>query len=71
MNKKSPVFMENDCGCGYATKSTTSCEQKECSYYSTRELKCAKLEFAHSVNKAQKTYIDRIESVIPVVKEVI
>lgn len=64
MKYKSPYFMEKDCSCGYATNNTASCEQKECSKYIQRELKCAKIELDHDMKNAHENYIQRIENIL-------
>lgn len=64
MKYRSPVYMENDCSCGYATNNTQDCNQKECDRYRTREIKCAKIEFEHDIKIAQERYLERINKVL-------
>lgn len=64
MEYRSPVYIQNDCSCGYATNNTKDCKQKECSKYIYRELKCAKIELDHDMKIAHERYITRIENIL-------
>lgn len=64
MEYRSPCYMKNDCLCGYATNNTKNCNQKECSNYINREIKCAQKEFEHDIKTAQERYLKRINKVL-------
>ena len=62
MEYRSPVYIQNDCSCGYATNNTQNCNQKECNRYVTREFKCAQIEFEQYIKRAQDRYLKRIKA---------
>lgn len=64
MEYRSPCYMKNDCNCGYSKNNTKDCNQKECSRYVTREVKCAQIEFEQDIKQAQERYLKRINKAL-------
>ena len=51
----------DDCACGYATHSTRTCKQTDCSRYKARELKCAEREMKAKIEAAMINHTARIK----------
>lgn len=57
-------YIHDDCLCGYATHSTKSCQQKDCSNYLKREVKMGQIEMQNENKRQLDLFTKRVTKAV-------